>query len=247
MRVPRGPRPWSPGTGTRPRLAPGPRGARILLGPRTPCRSKGTAARWFSGKITSRRPLLVNFWPFCWVVKNRKNAIFDGYGSVFLATFTKIEKCDFHNFCDFRKITAKICDVRGPDSKNSFWARDFTLTARRAKSAEKFRVSPLAHSRERKFSRYYVAEISRVKLVAIANFCGRPQGKNFARAVIGVLASLRGARRVTIPGPFRGLGPGPPGQAWKIWCFPWGGEISKFKIKIWNFGKIFIKIFTENF
>ena len=44
------------------------------------------------------------------------------------------------------RFTPKICDVRAPDSKTSFYARDFTLPARRAKVTEKFRVSPPTRS-----------------------------------------------------------------------------------------------------
>ena len=50
-----------------------------------------------------------------------------------------------------RSVWTKICDVRGPDSKLSFWARDFTLLARRAKSPEKFRASPPFAPLRRKF------------------------------------------------------------------------------------------------
>ena len=43
---------------------------------------------------------------------------------------------------NFRQIRPKICDARVPDYRISFWARDFTSPAQRAKSTEKFRASP---------------------------------------------------------------------------------------------------------
>ena len=78
------------------------------------------------------------------------------------------------------KLWPKICDVRTPNSKTSFHARDFTLPTRRAKSAEKFRASPPP--------REIFAKISHVRENR-ANFCGA--GATLASATRALRATYK--------------------------------------------------------
>ena len=167
----------------------------------------------FRLKITSRRPLFPNLdsaqifgaqnWPnFDRVSKIAKMRFLTVTGPHLSWLFAKIQKLQNTTFLHFCKAAAKICDVRGPDFKTSFWARDFTLPARSAESP-KNSASPLAREENRATfradsARNFSCEFSHV----IANFC--PWCKIFATrvCVLALLTAQKGSTPVsTGPGP----------------------------------------------